>query len=411
MLQLRPILSTLRRHRTAALLIVVEIALTCAIVCNAVFLIANRIERAAVRQRPGRHRTGAPGHAQHRHDANDVGGHARGPGRVARVAGRAQRGHPVDAIPFGHESRNTGISMMPGQPAPTIEVAMYNGDVGLRRHAGPEDGRRPRLPGPTRSSTRRPFDKSDDSNLAGRDRHPGGGRAPVSRAATPWRKSIYLFSHSPMRIVGVVDRLITPHPDQADKRDLYSVILPMRPTFDGGTYVLRTDPAQRDAVLKAAVATLERVNPHRVAQEHGTFEDLRGDYYKSDLAMVWLLAGVCVALLVVTAFGIVGLASFWVQQRTRMIGTRRALGATRGQILRYFQTENLLLTSAGIALGMVGAFAINQWLMTQYELPRLPVLYLPLGALVLWALGQVAVLAPARRAAALPPAHAMRGLA
>ena len=45
MLQIRPILSTLRRHRTAALLIVIEIALTCAIVCNSVFLIANRIER------------------------------------------------------------------------------------------------------------------------------------------------------------------------------------------------------------------------------------------------------------------------------------------------------------------------------------------------------------------------------
>jgi putative ABC transport system permease protein len=126
--------------------------------------------------------------------------------------------------------------------------------------------------------------------------------------------------------------------------------------------------------------------------------------------MVWLLAGVCVALLVVTAFGIVGLASFWVQQRTRMIGTRRALGATRGEILSYFQTENLLLTSAGIALGMLGAFGVNQWLMTQYELPRLPALYLPLGALALWTLGQVAVLAPARRAAALAPAHAMRGL-
>jgi len=116
-------------------------------------------------------------------------------------------------------------------------------------------------------------------------------------------------------------------------------------------------------------------------------------------------------LLVVTAFGIVGLASFWVQQRTKMIGTRRALGATRGQILRYFQAENLLLTSAGIVLGMLGAFGINQWLMTQYELPRLPLAYLPLGAAALWALGQLAVLAPARRAAGVSPALAMRGLA
>ena len=45
MMQLRPILSTLRRHKTAALLIVLEIALTCAIICNSVFLIANRVER------------------------------------------------------------------------------------------------------------------------------------------------------------------------------------------------------------------------------------------------------------------------------------------------------------------------------------------------------------------------------
>jgi putative ABC transport system permease protein len=139
--------------------------------------------------------------------------------------------------------------------------------------------------------------------------------------------------------------------------------------------------------------------------------EMRHKFYAQDRSMVWLMGGVIFALMVVTAFGIVGLASFWVQQRTRMIGTRRALGATRGQVLRYFQTENLLLTSAGIAIGMLGAYAINQWLMTQYELPRLPWLYLPLGAAMLWALGQLAVLAPARRAAALPPAHAMRGQA
>jgi putative ABC transport system permease protein len=159
------------------------------------------------------------------------------------------------------------------------------------------------------------------------------------------------------------------------------------------------------------VAALDRVDPHRVPQEHGTVADLRSAFYRTDVSMMWLLGAVCLALLVVTAFGIVGLASFWVQQRTHMIGTRRALGATRAQVRHYFQLENLLLTTAGIALGMLGAFAINQWLMTQYELPRLPLAYLPLGALALWALGQAAVLAPARRAAALPPAHAMRGLA
>jgi putative ABC transport system permease protein len=212
-------------------------------------------------------------------------------------------------------------------------------------------------------------------------------------------------------VVGIVDRLVRPQPRKDDQNDLYSVILPVRQTFSAGTYMLRTDPGRREAVLKAAQQALDRKDGRRVAGDSGVFGDLRADFYRADVSMVWLLAGVCAALLVVTAFGIVGLASFWVQQRTRMIGTRRALGATRTQVLRYFQTENLLLTSAGIAIGMLGAFAINQWLMTQYELPRLPFVYLPLGALMLWALGQLAVLAPARRAAALPPAHAMRGLA
>ncbi len=408
MLQLRPILSSLRRHRTAALLIVIEIALTCAIVCNSVFLIANRIERLQFGSGLADTELVHLGTRSIGNDDNAIAGTREDLAALRALPG--VRGAAIlSTIPFGHQSRNSGVKLKPDQPVPTIDVAMYQGDVGLPATLGLK-----MIAGrdfiPNEIVDEDDFDKVDDFHLAG---------VIVTRAVAarlfPGEdavgKAIYISGDSPMRIVGEVERLTNPHPDRGDQRDLYSVILPIRPTFDGGTYVLRTDPAQRDSVLKAAIAALERVNPHRVAQEHGTFEDLRGDYYKSDLEMVWLLAAVCVALLVVTAFGIVGLASFWVQQRTKMIGTRRALGATRGEILRYFQTENLLLTTAGIALGMLAAFAINQWLMTQYELPRLPVVYLPLGALVLWALGQIAVLAPARRAAALPPAHAMRGLA
>jgi putative ABC transport system permease protein len=99
-----------------------------------------------------------------------------------------------------------------------------------------------------------------------------------------------------------------------------------------------------------------------------------------------------------------------VQQRTKQIGVRRALGATRGQILRYFQIENFLLATVGIVIGMLLAYAINQLLMGRYELPRLPLVYLPVGALALWFLGQVAVYGPARRAAMVPPAVATRSV-
>ena len=126
--------------------------------------------------------------------------------------------------------------------------------------------------------------------------------------------------------------------------------------------------------------------------------------------MAGMLVGVIVALLLVTALGIVGLASFWVQQRRRQIGIRRALGATRGDILRYFQTENFLIVTrrhrAGHGAGVRAQPAADE----HYELPRLPLYYLPIGALVLWVLGQLAVLGPALRAAAVPPVVATRSV-
>jgi putative ABC transport system permease protein len=126
--------------------------------------------------------------------------------------------------------------------------------------------------------------------------------------------------------------------------------------------------------------------------------------------MAGMLVGVITALLLVTALGIVGLASFWVAQRRRQIGIRRALGATRADILHYFQTENFLIVGGGIALGMLLAYASNLLLMQYYELPRLPLSYLPIGALALWVLGQLAVLGPALRAAAVPPVVATRSV-
>ena len=135
---------------------------------------------------------------------------------------------------------------------------------------------------------------------------------------------------------------------------------------------------------------------------------MRQRYFRDDRSMAWLLVSTILALLGVTAIGIVGLASFWVQQRTRQIGVRRALGARRIDILRYFQTENFLLATAGIVLGCAAAIGINVWLMAHYAVPRLPIVYLPIGAVALWTLGQLAVLGPALRAARVAPTLAMR---
>ncbi len=98
------------------------------------------------------------------------------------------------------------------------------------------------------------------------------------------------------------------------------------------------------------------------------------------------------------------------QQRTHQIGIRRAIGATRGNILAYIQIENFIIVSVGIAIGMLMAVALNLLLMKHFELPRMPLRYLPLGVVALWLLGQLAVLGPALRAAAVPPAVATRSV-
>jgi putative ABC transport system permease protein len=404
-----PILSTLKRHKTAAGLIVLQIALTCAIVCNALFLISERIDRI---QAP-------TGMAESELVVLNVSGMTRSDDNEpqTRVDLERLRALPgvravtlANQVAYGGSSSNSGVRKEPGDRGPgSLGASHYNAregyidTLGLRLVEGRDFRPEEYINGAALDNDANPRVPAIILNQAlARQLFPG---------ESALGKSVYVFGEQPLPVVGVLAQLVPPHPGAQEFDSARAMLLPVRPSYRGGVYLLRCDPGQREAVLKAAGEALMQASQgvKRLVREQKTLEDMRSDYYRQDRTMVWLLGGVCVGLLVVTAFGIVGLASFWVQQRTRMIGTRRALGATQGQILRYFQTENLLLSSAGIALGMAGAYGINQLLMQHYELPRLPLRYLPVGAVVLWGLGQLAVLAPARRAAALPPVAALRG--
>jgi putative ABC transport system permease protein len=171
--------------------------------------------------------------------------------------------------------------------------------------------------------------------------------------------------------------------------------------------VIRSAKADRSRVLRDALDRLEKLEPDAVI-EGKLYTDIRQHYYADITNTGWMLLLVCVVMLAVTAFGIIGLTSFWVSQRRKQIGVRRAIGARRDQILRYFQTENFLLSAAGVGLGAILTFAINLYLIAHYQAQRMPWYYLPSSALALWALGQLAVLGPALRAASVPPVEATR---
>ncbi|MBN8792711.1 MAG: ABC transporter permease [Stenotrophomonas nitritireducens] len=405
-MEIRPILSTLARHKMAAALIVLEIALSCAIICNALFIVTQRLETLNLASGIDDDRLieialsgiGQQTDADAR-TAEDLASLRAIPG-VERVA-------ITNQLPFQNGSWNTSLSLTPEQEVPTLNATQYLvnegalATMGLKLIAG------------------RDFNadeyKSNDELRSIEDVASLRSAIILSKASADKMfpdggavgKTVYM-ANIQLTIVGVVDTLLRPNLMGGNRT--FSVIFPIRMNFsNGGRYLVRvTDPARRAEVLDQALAALDKNDPNRLVWRKQTYEQGRARYFANDRDMIGLLLIVSGLLLLVTALGIVGLASFWVQQRTKQIGIRRALGATRGQILRYFQTENFLLATIGIVIGMLLAYLLNQWLMGRYELPRLPLLYLPVGAGALWLLGQMAVFGPARRAAAIPPAVATR---
>ncbi len=407
-MDIRPIFSTLRRHRIPAFLLVLEIALTCAIVCNAVFLISQRLQRTEMV-------SGVAETELVQIQVANIGKPTDGKARAQEDLALLRRIPGVTSaallnqVPFTNSSSNTSIKLDPRQKLPTLNATMYMGE-GLLDALG------------TRLVAGRDFRADEymdfDAMRADPTLQDKVGSVIITQALAErlWPgegalgKNLYMGETS-VRVIGVLQALIRPALFNGDGSAQWSMVFPLRMSAASASrYVLRTSADQRQAALEAAAAALRQADPHRIVLTKQTLQDIRSDFFRNDRAMAGILVGVIIALLVVTALGIVGLASFWVAQRRRTIGVRRALGATRANILHYFQTENFLLATLGIALGMVLAYGINLFLMLHYELPRLPAVYFPVGAIALWLIGQMAVLGPALRAAAVPPVVATRSV-
>jgi putative ABC transport system permease protein len=188
----------------------------------------------------------------------------------------------------------------------------------------------------------------------------------------------------------------------------HAMLLPGWPGSDRRIYYLvRSEPGGREAVLAGLEELLVGVDGGRIVTLR-TLDELKRDTYGGVLALMKALTAVVVLLVLVTALGIVGLTSFSVSQRRRQIGTRRALGATRRDILRYFLLENWLVTGSGLALGLGLAWGLNYALMKVAEAPKLDWALLAGGMLLLWVSGILAALVPALRATRVAPVVATR---
>jgi len=407
-MQIKPILSALWHHKAGTALIVLQVALTLAIVCNALFIIQQRVMRMS-----------RPSGVDEAHVLVIQNQWVGGPtaqqttamisadlDTLRHVPGIANA-FASNAYPLGNGGWSKGMRYSIDQKIPTSPTAIYFADeqaistLGLKLIAG------------------RNFRSDEIGQLPVR-----GTLAPpaiiITKAladtlypdGTAVGKSISLGTAPPSTIIGVVDRLQTWLGSFSNDWVERSTLVPYRLLAGSTTYIVRVQPGQLADVARNAPKALLAANRMRVIgpKDVLTFDQIRAAAYKSDRGMAILMGVICMTLLATTAAGIVGLTSFWVSQRRKQIGVRRALGATRGDILSYFCTENLLITLGGVFVGAVLAVGLNLLMIDRFEMARLSLAYVTMGAITLLLLGQSAVLVPALRASQLSPVEATRSV-
>jgi putative ABC transport system permease protein len=402
-LQVRPILSALMRNRTGAVLVAMQVAIALAVLVNALYIVVQRIEKMG---RP----TGI--------DVDNI--------MVVASTGFTTRFRSVPTI----QQDLAWVRSLPGVVAatPTSSIPLADGGNNEPLVTRPDEHR-------SENYNQLEIDEQGLATLglqlvAGRNfRHDEiqpplttsdaarfvpqiiVGRGLAERlfpGQNPLGKTVYDSLNQTATIIGVVDPVMGSFPSHEHPDWVYFV--PRYPYSFGGTsiYLVRTQPGQRAALMRLVEEHLSKSNPDREIDWVRPLNYFRDLSYLSDRAMSIYLTTVLALIVGVTCLGIFALATFNVSTRTKQIGTRRAVGARRRDIVRYFLVENGMITSAGVLLGCALALAVGYWLSIQYALPRLDLYYLVGGVLLLWTIGQLAAWHPARRAAGVSPSVATR---
>jgi putative ABC transport system permease protein len=392
---IRPIISALMRNRAGAILVALQIAITLAIVVNAVYLTQQRVSMVG---RPSGiddqnifffnvqgFEKGFDFHAMVREDMALL---RQMPGVVDAT--------PIHQLPLSGGGSSTGYYSLPEKkgkdsPANYFRVDEHAVDaLGVRLSAG----------------------KTFEPAMIERKDTEEQGQPPVAivsqgfaEALFPGEKVLlgkdfYDARSKPIRIIGVIEHM---HGSWVGWDKVDRVVLIPRITGPSTRYLVRTAPGELDRVMTTAETALRKRDPNRVIGKLRKMSDDKQRSYSNDMMMAFTLTVVTGLVLVFSSLGIFGLATFNVNSRTRQIGTRRAVGARRIDIVQYFLAENWLVTTVGVLFGCGLALAAGYWLSTQYQLPRLDLYYLVGGVLGLWTVGQLAL-----RAAKVSPAMATR---
>jgi putative ABC transport system permease protein len=399
---IRPIASALWRNRTGALLVAVQIAIGLAVLVNAIYVVKQRVELIG---RPTGMDTANMIWVASAGFTKDYDYEATWREDIAVLRGMpgVKAASLFSNIPLSGGGSSTGYQARPGEVSPkeTVPGNKYDVDeaaiaaLGVKLVAG------------------RPFEASEI--LPPSETFEDAPQAIVTKTFAKklflgdenfLGKTFYNGLSEPTVIVGVMEHMQGAWVGWDDLENV--VLFPRQKNGPTSIYLVRTEPGQRDAIMRDIEAKLGGSNPDRLLRWVRPFDYFIDQSYLRDRNMAIFLVSVTTALLAITALGIFGLATFNVSTRIRQIGTRRAVGARRMDIVRHFLVENWMVTTAGVVAGCGAALGIGYWISVEYELPRLDLYYLVGGVLAIWLIGLAAALQPARRASTISPAVASR---
>ena len=209
------------------------------------------------------------------------------------------------------------------------------------------------------------------------------------------------------RVVGVVADVHHGGPESLGGSEMY---LPMRQTGDYAAMKLVVRTALPPASLAASIrAVLRPIDPNLPVTEFQPLQGLVDKVVSPRRFLVILLSGFAGFALLLASLGIYALISYSVNQRTKEIGIRMALGATSGLVRRGVLARTLRLALAGVALGTLGSFVLSKWIESLLfaTTPTNPAVFAGVSSL-LCAVALAAAYFPARRASRIEPLQALR---
>lgn len=402
-MELGPIWRAMMRNKTGAILIALQIAVTMAIMVNAISIMQ---ERGRMMARP----TGVD--EQNIFSIYSVGFAGDFNERVTieedlaalRALPGVRNAIQTNSLPLSKGGWSMGLQTEPGQEIDGTGVALYFVDehgldtYGLNLQEGEN------------------FSATDVSQWRGLADTGWPEKVIVTRATAETLfpddpqgalgKTVYISDVQPLTITGIVERMQAPWNgwDGVER----AILMPSHTLFGRTYYVIRTEPGMRDSLMPQVEELLAERNKNRIVRSMRSMDEFRERSYRGDSSMISILTFTIILLTAVTSLGIVGLASFSVNRRTKQIGTRRALGASKAAILRYFMTENFIISLAGVVIGAALTVGLNMLMIETFSLTRITWYLVPLAMLMLLIVGQIAVFGPAKKASSVPPAVATR---